>query len=139
MLTSETLMDHSIPLQETFDRVVKGLTEQNQKCEISEGSCAYRGYGNTKCAAGFLIEDEDYTENMEGEVVCSTSLSGIDKVEYILRPHYHYVAGNYIHDKGHFIPLVRDLQIVHDSYPVESWKTKFQEVADKWGCNYERT
>ena len=58
-------------LQEIYDKVVNHLRTQNAKslsfvCDTDEhASCAYRGDGGLKCAAGCLITDELYDNNME--------------------------------------------------------------------------
>jgi hypothetical protein len=56
--------------QEIFDQVVSGIISQagpslshsTRRC----GGSFYRGAGRTKCAAGMLIDDEDYLPAMEG-------------------------------------------------------------------------
>lgn len=47
--------------QEIFDAVWNGLKSQNfEKSVNGTGKCMYRGDGGRKCAAGWLISDEEY-------------------------------------------------------------------------------
>jgi hypothetical protein len=113
--------------QETFDKVVNGLRAQG--CQsmgnyistitgaMVEG-CCYRGENNTKCAAGQLIPDEEYSIAMEGKL-CSDEL-----VAPVL------TAG------GHNIDLCRRLQEIHDCYDVEDWEEKFKFLANREALVY---
>jgi hypothetical protein len=54
--------------QEVFDFVVERLLQQGKRAMRKSGGetlCALRGEGNTKCAIGHLIPDEDYTAELE--------------------------------------------------------------------------
>lgn len=55
--------------QQVFDTVAKHLLTQMQQSRITfdDGaiSCRYRGPNGLKCAAGVLIGDDEYRENME--------------------------------------------------------------------------
>jgi hypothetical protein len=59
-----------ITLQEIFDRAVLGVITQG-KPSVTKGftgtSCMYRGAAGTKCAVGHLIDDANYTLELEGE------------------------------------------------------------------------
>lgn len=44
-------------MQELFTRAVLGVIAQG-KPSMGTSTCAYRGAGDTKCAVGFLIEDD---------------------------------------------------------------------------------
>ena len=52
--------------QADFDFVMKSMIEQGGPSTGATG-CMYRGEGGTKCAAGFFISDELYSENFEGK------------------------------------------------------------------------
>ena len=56
----------TMSLQDIFDTVYKGLREQGFKKSMDGCGCAYRGADGRKCAAGFLIADEEYSSAMEG-------------------------------------------------------------------------
>ncbi len=62
-----------IDRQKCYDIAAKGLLKQNNKSMRlwTPGDppvCAYRGDNGTKCAVGFLIPDEKYHLNMEGDI-----------------------------------------------------------------------
>lgn len=63
-----------VPGQEAFDRACAGLASQgfelSVRCVVGNGDtfatrCAYRGGPCRRCALGWLIPDEIYTEDME--------------------------------------------------------------------------
>jgi hypothetical protein len=58
--------------QEAFDYVVAQLVAQGEP-SVSHGShggvCQYRGNNGCRCAAGWLIPDDKYSPNMEGNSV----------------------------------------------------------------------
>lgn len=85
--------------QETFNTAYLGLKsqgfEKSYSGEIDE--CAYRGPEGRKCAAGWCISDEDYSEDIEGCSVRSNDIQELPSVK--------------IHDKD----LLADLQHAHDS------------------------
>ena len=63
--------------QKTFDASVAGLLAQGRYSMDSGGdSCAYRGVGHVKCAAGHLISDEEYNRNLEGLSVDDQDVRG---------------------------------------------------------------
>jgi hypothetical protein len=52
--------------QEIFNTVVAGLAAQRFIRSMRGTGCSYRGAEGRKCAAGFLISDEQYRSDMEG-------------------------------------------------------------------------
>lgn len=56
----------SMTNQEAFDFVAKKLIEQGEPSINDSGMCLYRGPNNNRCAAGWLIPDDKYTDDMEG-------------------------------------------------------------------------
>jgi len=61
--------------QEIFDTVAKHLFEQGKPALSSSGGmCVYRGKNGLKCAAGILIPDEMYNDDMEGRTIEETFL-----------------------------------------------------------------
>lgn len=58
-------------LQEVFDTAVVGLASQGFQRSVGEydRDCFYRGTYNRRCAIGWLIPDEVYTESMENSRV----------------------------------------------------------------------
>jgi hypothetical protein len=53
--------------QEIFDTVAKHLAQQAGQATLGD-ACAYRGDDGRKCAAGILINDEEYEPAMEGKM-----------------------------------------------------------------------
>jgi hypothetical protein len=59
---------NSMSLMEIFDFVNESVIKQGKASWRGElGDCAYRGPKGLKCAAGFLLDDADYNEGMEGK------------------------------------------------------------------------
>ena len=102
--------------QEVFDKVVTALRGQHYK-SYKNGICAYRGRKGRKCAAGHLIPDELYDEEMEGKIwsdVCIMS-PVLDRLPE------HIVAG---------------LQQIHDDCHVSSWESRWWDLACRYGLKY---
>ncbi|AGR47830.1 hypothetical protein SmphiM12_198 [Sinorhizobium phage phiM12] len=67
--------------QEIFNTVWKGLESQGWNVSMTAESnhhttCAYRGANGRKCAAGWLIPDDEYEPSMEGMMVLETDYFG---------------------------------------------------------------
>lgn len=72
--------DEEVLTQEDYKKIAhymydhlkeQGCTSVAKDIKTSNGLCRYRGDNNTKCAIGFLISDEDYDPEMEGESVAA--------------------------------------------------------------------
>jgi hypothetical protein len=99
--------------QEVFDQVAKHLLTQ-QKRSVTKGeeyfSCAYKNENGLSCAAGCLIADDEYHEDMEG--------SGWDVlVEEDVVP------------TENCLELIVALQDIHDRKPVKEWRTALGRLA----------
>jgi hypothetical protein len=99
--------------QETFDTVVRHLLTQAKQSR-DEDACLYRGPDGTKCAAGCLISDADYSPSMEWLYATS--------IRYAL--------------VGHDMEIVMDLQLVHDERDVGLWPDELSRVALKHGLSH---
>lgn len=87
---------------EFYQATVKHLLDQNEPCLESGGACMYRSKGK-KCAIGFHIKDEDYTERME-----FTSVTELVKLSF---------CPQYLVDMYRSYPaLMQALQRLHDSW-----------------------
>lgn len=122
--------------QAVFDHVVTSLVKQGQPSMTLRKHglglvCAYRGQDGRKCAAGWCIADEEYSELMEGGRI--RSLIGADSgVKTGVKP------------LGHLFPhaaLLDDLQRAHDDPAVDermfgpwlqAFVTKARTIADKY-------
>jgi hypothetical protein len=68
--------------QSDFDFVMKSMIEQGRP-SLRVGphgtkQCAYRGENGTKCAAGFFIPDELYSEDLEGKSLLADSVERLE-------------------------------------------------------------
>lgn len=88
--------------QEVFDQAVAGIVKQGaQSREGHDGKCLYRGPNGLKCAAGWLMSDDEYTPGFDlGQY--GTGGSWPKMVRSKLVPNSH--AG-----------LIAELQTAHDS------------------------
>lgn len=108
MITLKTL--HLATAQEVFDQVANHLLTQNEKSIFGGSNCKYR-LGNLKCAAGCLISDEEYSEDIEG---CAWST--LANREWAPKAHQN---------------LIYDLQNLHDEADVVNWKTGLYHISLK--------
>lgn len=112
--------------QEVFNKVVSHLRKQGCKSEgekaVGHIICLYRGPNGTKCAAGCLIDDEDFDPEMDfGYGVAD------------LFEKWPVVSDKIGRDNQR---LLSRLQIIHDSYEVAEWETYFAECAMKYDLIY---
>jgi len=115
MITLENINDFT--LQEVFDQCVTHLLSQDKKClrNSSEDTCSYRHVDEdgviTRCALGCFMSDSMYTPNFEGKGIYTiTELFNIQK-------------------NSAFVPLLRDLQKVHDFTEPDDWAARLELVA----------
>ena len=97
--------------QEAFDTVAKHLLTQGQR-STADGTdgCRYRGGEGRKCAAGVLIPDEIYREEMEGfswRAVCEMH-------PLVPQTHCH---------------LITELQHLHDTAEPQAWPKLLRRLA----------
>lgn len=94
--------------QEVFDFVCHHLLTQEQPSTDAAGNCVYHSLKGTKCAAGCLIEEGEYIQEME-----KTNWSRL--VVHGLVPEAHQ-------------ELICHLQYVHDDRAPEDWKEALRKV-----------
>jgi hypothetical protein len=100
--------------QDAFDAVVRHLKAQNRQASW-DGACAYRTPSGLKCAIGALIDDDCYTKSLEG--VAANKLELLTDVS---------------------IPLLQDLQMVHDIHTTWSNTDKMQWVSPRGVSHLKR-
>lgn len=112
--------------QETFTTVVNALRKQGEKSQPTEGHgslcCQYHMEKDgkvLKCAAGWLIPDDQYDFRFEGDTV------RVDPSENEL--------SELLFELGHDLDLVESLQSIHDCNPVECWEGCWRSLAEKHG------
>jgi hypothetical protein len=106
-------------MQEIFDTVVNHLRSQGCKSEgefNGKKCCFYRGPNGTRCAAGVLIPDDEYSPKMEHRLV--DDLPFFSKYSERERS------------------LIFFLQGVHDLNTPEFWEKRLKEVADQFDLEY---
>ena len=109
--------------QTTFDRVVSHLRRQHARAMGAFGLCLYRAANGRRCAAGCLIPDDKYSPSLEGqslELESSTELRAI------------------LHEEGHDVGLVRQLQMIHDTVLIHHWEKEFEKLAGKFKLDFHR-
>ena len=106
--------------QEIYDKVKEHLLKQGARSLLVDnpnGTCAYRGGNGAMCAAGILIKDEHYDEELE------TKSTVYYKVSAALRK-----SGIDV-DKEEVKRLVENLQELHDGIEPENWERAFNELS----------
>lgn len=66
--------------EEVFDYVESHLKKQGYRSMLATGGCAYRGEGDTMCAVGCLIADDEYTSSMENNSVMELAGLSVGKI-----------------------------------------------------------
>lgn len=105
--------------QADFDFVMKSMIEQGGP-SIGVAGCSYRGEGGTKCAAGFFISDELYSENFEGKSLLDADINQLECFE------------------GKSRSLLRAMQQAHDMASedtnnfMEQFRNRMRSIADRF-------
>ena len=107
MITLKTLPDASA--QDVFNQVAFHLLNQGERA--FDGDCVYHAPDGLRCAAGCLISDDEYKDEMEWN-------SWLDLVDAGLAPIEH-------------ANLILDLQNLHDMESPENWADSLSSLADK--------
>ena len=120
MITFATLKDATA--QQVFDQSVSRILAQGEKCmadTYTGPACAYRDdYWELACAAGHLMSDEEAKVLMLQ--LCNTGC-GSDRA-------WHTITGEPMEAMPHK-KLVRELQGVHDGWPIKDWPEQFHHLA----------
>jgi hypothetical protein len=85
--------------QEIFDKVWAGLKSQGFVRSMDGTGCAYRGNNGMKCAAGWLITDDNLAAEWEGSSIQPEWMGQGGLPEETTNDNY---------------GLIRDLQVAHD-------------------------
>lgn len=121
MITMKNL--HLATEQQVFDQVARHMLTQNTKAINYLGVCKYRFRLNDntiiKCAVGFLIADDEYSQEMEGKLYGSFSFNK-----------FFGFKGEAPH-----LTLLRSLQNLHDKYPASTWKEELKQIATDFNLN----
>jgi hypothetical protein len=112
--------------QADFDFVMNNMIEQGRPSMGAVG-CRYRGEGGTKCAAGFFIPDELYSEGFEGKSLIDGSVQQLKCF------------------KGKSLNLLRAMQQAHDisseseAYFMDQFRNRMRSVANNFGLDDSST
>lgn len=106
--------------QEVFDTVKTHLLTQNQRAMDRGGSCRYRTPNGLKCAAGVLMPDNAYSPHWEGEGILT-----------IVADHPRALPDSIFNAVN--MPLIKDLQILHDEVEPANWAAALTKVAKSYG------
>lgn len=110
--------------QEIFDKVVIHMLTQNARStNKSGGSCSYRGHAGKMCAVGCLIDDSEYSEEMEDFTIRDPIMVAWGKEKF----------GNA--DFQEIKPLLRVLQLIHDKIKVDEWSGTLMQCANHFNLN----
>lgn len=107
--------------QEFFDKTVEHLRNQGCKAEDKYGMYCRYSAGNRKCAIGAHIPDEIYHERFE-----KIRIANLLQEEPSLAKIFNGVG----------IDLMRQMQLIHDTFLVKEWESQFDYVAEKFGLTY---
>jgi hypothetical protein len=115
-------------IQQAFDKVVKHLLTQGMKSTDSiTGYCQYRGDSGRSCAVGCLIDDLDYSPNLEGNTVMT------------LGEHYPAakIMGVTVQDISvDDLNILGELQAIHDTVPCSDWRSTLEKMAKERNLNF---
>lgn len=103
--------------QEVFNQVASHLLTQNRQ-SLREGSsslCMYKGVGGLQCAAGCLIGDGEYKEEMEEQPWETLTALGWVPEE---------------HEE-----LIKTFQDLHDNYLPKFWRRELSVVAKHYNLD----
>lgn len=114
MITLKTLPQATA--QQVYDQIKAHLLTQNSKSQ-GGNKCLYRDPNGLKCAAGCLIGDDEYDSKFD-------DLKGIDTA-------WESLVCRGLVPNAH-VDLIRNLQIVHDTTPVEYWEGELKKSAFKF-------
>ena len=106
--------------QEAFERSVTGLFNQGVRSFVGDVPTYHRCDGR-KCAIGMLIPDELYDKEIEGRTVGSLYDDG-----------YCYDIFDSVSRE-----LLRELQLIHDSWSVDNWYEEFRRVGIAYDLDVE--
>jgi hypothetical protein len=88
-----------VEAQELYDYIVEAIVKQGRPSVGDNDRCLYRGPEGLKCAAGHVIPDSMYSENMENNSILSVFEAG--SLPISLAPHRDLIQKlQNLHDKS---------------------------------------
>lgn len=135
-------------LQDLVDQVCEHLIVQDEQSRIPNGSCRYRLESNKDkdkiiaCAAGCLISDEQYIENMENNDFVSVLEKSFKSLSKCYTEEQMSDIENYFDDvftNCHIhkvIVLIQSLQRIHDNFPLSIYFPAKPEIISAGDIRY---
>ena len=130
-------------LQEIFNKVRAHLLKQNQRCITASSQfnpptmCRYR-HDELRCAIGILIPDDMYHPDFEANDIVNLLRKSPEFCNLLGLPKYQRAHSNFLKkidwDKIH---LLKQLQDIHDSRPVHSWRVELKYLAEHFNLHLE--
>lgn len=112
-------------LQTIFDRGVSAVLKQGRVAyDYGVDQCAYRAPDGSKCLIGHLIDDEHYSDSLEG-------LGANDP------PVIEALSGSLGVDVHHLAPILRRLQECHDNGALGSFIPSFRMHCREFARTYD--
>lgn len=112
--------------QDVFDIVAVALLRQNARATADGVKCMYRAPDGKRCAIGWLMPDEVYAKRLEffgvRDIAARLSTESGDTGRFA-----RFV---YVH-----MPLLRDLQGMHDANVPAEWPHMLREIARVFGLH----
>lgn len=102
--------------QQVFDIVATHLLTQMKRSLSFDDECMYRGSNGLKCAAGALIDDDEYSENMEHR-----SWQQLTRARRVPLAH---------------LKLIQGLQCIHDNSDPKFWYEALVKTAKDLGLEF---
>ena len=93
------------------------LDNDADNASASSSSCSYRGSGGAMCAVGVFIEDQYYSDSLEGNAILSTNGSDLD-INVQKAVAYSFKQGRLSDEQ---LNLLCALQRVHDDNSEDLW------------------
>jgi hypothetical protein len=100
-----------------FLAVANHLLHQGRRAVDENNECVYLSEDGLKCAAGCLLPEEHYDEDIEGAYVTD---------EQVIE-HFN-MAGVNLREQAN-LDLIRKLQTVHDDSDPKDWYDKLMDIA----------
>ena len=104
--------------QEAFDKMVRHMRLQGEKCTDETGNCVYRGLDGMKCAVGAIIPDTEYRWEFDNSIESSQIENIIDQIPSL---------------RDVDLDILMEMQYIHDSLPNDRWEANFESIAKSHG------
>lgn len=120
-----TTMLGTLRKQDVFDVIGWHLLRQGTRATAFDGvKCLYRAPDGKRCAIGWIIPDEVYAKSLEFLGVRDLAARLIET------EHAAFARILYRH-----MPLLRDLQEMHDAHQPHEWALKLRVIAQRHNLN----